>query len=203
MSRAMSLKYRISSVDQRPVRSGLPSGRRGVGALRSTSPAAVRGAFEGGTLIHCAGAGSSHMPSTPTARNEMFFNCMITTHKSTAPSAEDNAAGVLRCYRAGLASASFVVGLISTRYAWYGTLPRFSIECSGWLVESNVTCISFSSARGVFFPSGERRWDGGSRKYTTTAGQVWVCHGSFSPGGTRTLSTRTYAFSRTTEIFGS
>src|SRR5437588_9374868 len=67
-------------------------------------------------------------------------------------------------YRLGLATATFVVGLISTRYAWYTTLPRFSIECSGWLLGSNVTCISFSSARGVLVPSAKRRWEGGSRK---------------------------------------
>src|SRR5258708_8022578 len=111
--------------------------------------------------------------------------------------------GPQSCYRVGLATATLVVGLISTRYAWYVTLPRFSTECNGWLVGSNVTCISLSSARGVFFPSGARRWDRGSRQYTTTAGHVCVCHGSFSPGGMWTLRTRTCAFSRTTEILGS
>src|ERR1700691_3419554 len=89
------------------------------------------------------------------------------------------------------------------RYAWYGTVPRFLIECMGWLLASYVTCSSFSSARCVFFPSAVSRSEGGRRKYTTTAGQVWVCQGSRSPGGILTLSTRTYAFSRATVMLGS
>src|SRR5579863_109345 len=76
MSTAMFLTYRISSVAQRPVRSGLPSGRRGAGALRSTSPVAARGVFRGGALIHCASAGTGHAVSSPTARSEMVTNCI-------------------------------------------------------------------------------------------------------------------------------
>src|SRR5215469_6262334 len=41
---------------QTPVRSGLPSGRRGVGAVRSGLPSAVRGVPFVGYLSHCAGA---------------------------------------------------------------------------------------------------------------------------------------------------
>src|SRR5690349_3327333 len=56
MSEAKSRIYRLSSGDHEPERSGLPSGKRGAGALRSMSPDLVWGAFNGGTLTHCPNA---------------------------------------------------------------------------------------------------------------------------------------------------
>jgi hypothetical protein len=72
-SAEISRAYLLSFGDHTPVKSGVPSGNRGVGADRSGLPSAVRGIFATGTFVHCADAegaatatkGMSMAPTNP------------------------------------------------------------------------------------------------------------------------------------------
>src|SRR5262245_49398765 len=65
MSAARSRRNLLSVDRQMPVRSGLPSGRRGVGARGADWPPAVCGGAAGGTFTHCAVAGVAATSSAP------------------------------------------------------------------------------------------------------------------------------------------
>src|SRR4029453_2949941 len=112
----MSRRNELSFDDQGPVRSGFPSGVRGVGACRSGLPSAVRGTIGGGTLIQfCARTGADVTSAARTKAPAVF------TGPSIAPLAERGRSylpciGVFRC---GIAPRAALQGRRGPRYSTY------------------------------------------------------------------------------------